>query len=58
MKSVAVLGGGASALMCACFAMDNVEITIIEQNEKVGKKILTTGNGRCNLTNVNMNKYS
>ena len=58
MKSVAVLGGGASALMCACFAMDNVEITIIEQNEKVGKKILATGNGRCNLTNVNMNKYS
>ena len=58
MKSVAILGGGASALMCACFAKDNIEITIIEQNEKVGKKILATGNGRCNLTNVNMNKYS
>lgn len=58
MKSVCILGGGASALMCACFIKPKVKVTIIEQNEKVGKKILATGNGRCNLTNTNMNKYS
>lgn len=58
MKSIAILGGGASALMCACFIKDNVKVDIIEQNDKVGKKILATGNGRCNLSNVNMNKYS
>ena len=58
MKSVAILGGGASALMCACFIKDNIRVDIIEQNDKVGKKILATGNGRCNLSNVNMNKYS
>lgn len=58
MKSIAILGGGASALMCACFIKDNVGVDIIEENDKVGKKILATGNGRCNLSNVNMNKYS
>lgn len=58
MKSIAILGGGASALMCACFIKDNVSVDIIEENDKVGKKILATGNGRCNLSNVNMNKYS
>jgi len=51
MEKVCILGGGASALMCACFATGNV--TIIEQNDKAGKKILATGNGRCNLTNKN-----
>lgn len=58
MKSVCILGGGASALMCACFIKQEVKVTIVEQNEKVGKKILATGNGRCNLTNINMSKHS
>lgn len=58
MKKVCILGGGASALMCACFAPNDVLVTLIEQNDKVGKKILATGNGRCNLTNINMNKCS
>lgn len=58
MKKVCILGGGASALMCACFAPSNVKITILEQNTKLGKKILSTGNGRCNLSNVYMNKCS
>lgn len=56
MKDVAILGGGASALMCACFAKQNV--TIFEKADKCGKKILATGNGRCNLTNLNMNNCS
>lgn len=57
MEKVCIVGGGAGALMCACFAK-NKNITIVEKNEKVGKKILATGNGRCNLTNVNMNNYA
>ena len=57
MEKIGIIGGGASALMCACFAK-NKNITIIEKSEKFGKKILATGNGRCNLTNNNMNKYS
>lgn len=58
MKKVCVLGGGASGLMCACFAKETAIVTIVEENLKIGKKILATGNGRCNLTNVNMNKCS
>lgn len=58
MKNVCILGGGASALMCACCAKDNVNVKIIEQNSKVGKKILATGNGRCNLTNKIVNDKS
>lgn len=58
MKKVVILGGGASALLCACFACKNAQVTILEQNEKVGKKILATGNGRCNLTNLNMGSFA
>ena len=53
MKNIVILGGGASALLCACFACKNNRVTIVEKNEKVGKKILATGNGRCNLSNLN-----
>lgn len=48
-----IIGGGASALMCACFAGEDV--MIFENQDVVGKKILATGNGRCNLTNINVN---
>ena len=58
MKEVCVIGGGASALMCACFARENINLTIYEKTAKIGKKILVSGNGRCNLTNKNMNKHS
>lgn len=48
-----VIGGGASGLMCACrLAYDGVMgIAVLERNQKAGKKLLMTGNGRCNLTN-------
>ena len=58
MKSVCIIGGGASALMCACFASNCVKVTILEKADKIGKKILATGNGRCNLSNQYMNTYS
>mgnify|MGYP003290376769 CR=1 FL=1 len=59
MTKIAVIGGGASGLACAIEIMrtvknkDDVKVTILERLPRVGKKILVTGNGRCNLTNVN-----
>ena len=57
MEKVCILGGGASALFCACH-IKNKDVTIFERADKIGKKILATGNGRCNLTNKYMNKNS
>ena len=58
---VAVIGGGASGLFAAATAAGEaqarklpVRVTIYEANPRVGKKILVTGNGRCNLTNEQM----
>ena len=52
-----IIGGGASGLMCAVAAKlknSKLNIAIIEKNDRVGKKLLSTGNGRCNLTNKNV----
>lgn len=55
MKKVAIIGGGASGLACAIFcAKKNVHVDLFEQNSKCGKKILVSGNGRCNITNKNL----
>lgn len=57
MKSrrVIVVGGGASGLVAAITAArEGALVTIIEQKDRIGKKILSTGNGRCNLTNEYM----
>ena len=52
MKKVIVVGGGAAGMMAACAAAQNGhQVTLIEKNEKLGKKIYITGKGRCNLTN-------
>ena len=52
---IAVIGGGASGLMAAIAAARNgSQVTIYEKMNRVGKKILATGNGRCNYTNMNM----
>lgn len=51
---LAVVGGGASGLLCAARAaerMDGAEICVLEAGKRVGTKLLATGNGRCNLTN-------
>lgn len=54
MKKVAVIGGGASGLVAAISAMEHgAEVTVYESGERVGRKILATGNGRCNMTNIN-----
>ena len=53
---VIVIGGGASGLFSAIFAAkSNNKVTIIECDKNVGTKINITGNGKCNLTNLNMN---
>ncbi|MBQ6907155.1 MAG: aminoacetone oxidase family FAD-binding enzyme, partial [Clostridia bacterium] len=55
MNKVAVLGGGASGMMAAITAARlGSSVTILEKNSRIGKKLLMTGNGRCNLTNVNV----
>jgi predicted Rossmann fold flavoprotein len=54
-RIVAVVGGGASGMMAAIAAAETgVPVTIIEKNQRLGKKLLATGNGRCNLANVNL----
>lgn len=50
---VCVIGGGAAGLMAAYIAANGGnEVTLFEQNEKLGKKIYLTGKGRCNITNI------
>lgn len=59
MTKIAIVGGGASGLACAIEIMhsvakrEEVEVTILEKMPRIGKKILATGNGRCNITNMN-----
>lgn len=52
MGKVIVVGGGAAGMMAAVSAAESGhEVTLLEKNEKLGKKIYITGKGRCNLTN-------
>lgn len=52
---ICIIGGGASGLMAAIAAGScGKSIAILEQLDRVGKKLLATGNGRCNITNANM----
>lgn len=51
-RQVIVIGGGAAGMMSAvCAAREGAFVTLLEKNEKTGKKIYITGKGRCNLTN-------
>ena len=52
MSKVIVIGGGAAGMMAAIAAAEGGhQVTLLEKNEKLGKKIYITGKGRCNLTN-------
>ena len=53
MAKVIIIGGGASGLVAAIYASKNNDVTILEKNSKCGKKILVTGNGKCNYWNEN-----
>lgn len=49
---IIVIGGGASGILTAIIAKDRgLDVAILEGTDRIGKKILTTGNGRCNITN-------
>ena len=52
---IAIIGAGASGLFSSILlSSKGFEVTIFEKNNKVGKKLLATGNGRCNITNQNI----
>ena len=52
MSEILVVGGGAAGMMAAVFAARaGGNVTLLEKNEKLGKKVYITGKGRCNLTN-------
>ena len=56
MPCIAVLGGGAAGLAAAIAAAETApdcRVVLVERNPRVGKKLLATGNGRCNLDNAN-----
>jgi predicted Rossmann fold flavoprotein len=59
MKHVAVIGGGASGLVAALFASQGNRVVLFEKQKKIGRKILVTGNGRCNLSNsqIDLKRY-
>ena len=61
-KTIAIIGAGASALMCAITALRSLrkngcgtDVVLFEKNSRAGKKLLMTGNGKCNFTNTNQN---
>lgn len=61
MRRVAVIGGGAAGMMAAITAANNgAAVTLYEKNDRVGKKILATGNGKCNFSNrdFSVNDYN
>ena len=52
---VVIIGGGAGGLFLAAQLPTALSVAILESNDRVGKKLLATGNGKCNLTNLDMN---
>ena len=54
---VVVVGAGASGLLCGgLLAGQGISVTILEKNNRVGRKLSATGNGRCNFTNLHMSR--
>lgn len=57
MRKIAVVGGGAAGMCFSVMAkrlLPSCQITIFERADRVGKKLSTTGNGRCNITNESL----
>ena len=54
-KHIGIIGGGAAGMMAAVTAArKGTKVTILERNDRIGKKILQTGSGKCNLGNRNL----
>ncbi len=59
MQKIAIIGGGATGLIAAvCLARAGKNVEIFEQNSKLGKKILISGNGHCNISNTNLSSQN
>ena len=63
-KQLAIIGGGAAGLAAAIAAGERarklgaaLDVTVYERDDRVGRSILATGNGRCNLMNLNAPVY-
>lgn len=57
MKNIAIVGAGASGLLSAILcAKAGLKVEVYEQNSKLAKKILVSGNGRCNISNANLSQ--
>lgn len=59
--NIIIIGAGASGIATAINAKnENNRVILLEKNDRIGKKLLATGNGRCNYTNLNLseNNYS
>ncbi len=57
-KDIIIVGGGASGMMCAIIAKEknpDKKVAVLEKQSRIGRKLLSTGNGRCNLYNINCN---
>ena len=59
MNKVVIIGAGASGIIAALKASENNEVILLDSNDKCGKKILLTGNGRCNYWNsdISLEQY-
>ena len=60
MSRICVIGAGASGIIASLILSKNNEVILLDRNNKIGKKILLTGNGRCNYFNsdININNYN
>lgn len=59
LKDIIVIGGGASGMLAAIKAKENnpqKSVAILEKQSRIGRKLLSTGNGRCNLVNTEITK--
>lgn len=58
METTIIIGAGASGLICGHeLACSDNNVIILEQSKKSGRKILASGNGRCNISNTNLDMY-
>lgn len=58
MTDLIIIGGGAAGLACAVTAARRgLRVTVLERMDRIGKKLLATGNGRCNLMNTSALRY-
>ncbi len=58
-SKVAIIGAGASGLLAATYlSRKNIPVTIFEKNSKIGRKLLATGNGKCNITNYSISIFN